>query len=305
MPIISQRCEGERGTSSVGGEEMHFEWIVSTPAGSDPRNEPGVPALGSSYAQAASLKLDALELSRFIRRESGLDHWVIRLLYSSDRRFSVFRPDRSLEEFKLTYGREVIEVPTFVRHERLADNDSGGTRKVDEWRLEILNPEITVMILQRSVVVPPLTFNDILAIRNEVASLHTFPAGATDPWSGDPSAVPPVPPGPFVWRCEPPTVTQLSPSEYRIEYAWTNDPGNGPFSVEVEDPGGPVDFIAPTFSRRPFHKYRVIPSRRTSADDVYPPVLSQPRIVQYNAYPPNSPRRRPNGYLNLPGGPLG
>lgn len=293
MPIISQLAAGERGMSDRDGEGREFDWIVSTAAGNDPRTEIGVPAIGSVYGPAPALELDAIELVEFHKREAGMDFWTIRMLYSSDRRFTTLRPDRTLPEFRMSFGREVIEVPTFVLQERLAALANGaGSRRTDEWALEILNVEITVMVLERAVTVPPLTFDQVLTIRNEVSALHTFPVGVNDPWSGEA----------FLWRCEPPTITQLNPTQYRIVYAWTNDPGNGPFA---EDQGNVEGFIAPHFSRKPFHKYRVIPTKRVSGDGVYPPTFSIPAITQYNAYPPNSPRRRPSGFLNLPGGPLG
>lgn len=291
MPLISQRMAGERRASTSVAEEVILEMVVSAPAGEDPRNQPGVPLLDSPFPGASSLALDELVAEEMFNREDGQDYWIVRAYYSSDRRFVPLRVNRLIPELKIDYVTEALEVPAFRKSVRVAPNANGpGRRSVVEWQPAPLNIFITYLVIEKTVIVPPLTYQQVIDIRNQIGCLHRFPDGATDPLTG----------GPMEWKLDAAPISQVNQGRYRIAYRWVNDPGNGPFA---DDEGDVQGIIAPHFSRMPFHNYYVIPSQLNNPNEL-PPTFTAPRIIQRPQFPPNSAYRKPNGHANLPGSPI-
>jgi len=197
-----------------------------------------------------------------------------------------------------TYTREEFKVPFFRGIQRFyklaggtftpptgcpASPISGFGYKY-EWFEDPLTIYVPSSIMTQTVWVSTSSFDfrERQKIVAQIGKLHLF--GFTTNPTPDEKGV-------IKARFEPPRIVQEDRLRTRIEYAWTTDPGNGPFA---QDTNACRRYIIPAIPRQPWHRYRVIPAAN---------LLDPPEIETYDTMPTETtnPFYQPNGWKPLIG----
>lgn len=326
MPVVRELAAEEVGDLNEAGSTERRGYLVDTSADKDPRYEPGVPQLGQFLVGLADQSGLAMPCSSVVKDEfvtrytntggDDIDRWKVIATFTSPELTTPIAPLRDYPEWGVSFAREAIAVPFFIRVPRLIGvpipqtvppGSPPGTplpppqSRIDlkyEWVPRPYQLLITYMIYKQVVYIDDVDQRDLMVIRSQVGRIHHFgldygivplDAYTSDPVEWDRRKLP--------WQFQPPSIFMVRPRRFRIEYAWINDPGNQAIVDDITS-----ETIAPTAQRPPFWRYDVQLSTNASDEEIAPELVEvTPKIYAVPMFSEASGWIDPQGYQQLVG----